>query len=664
MTFRAVRVITIVLTALSAASQAAAQATPASEFASMSIEDLLKVEVVSAASKFPQDVREAPASVTVVTAADIRRQGHRTLADVLRGVRGFYTTYDRNYTYVGIRGFARPGDYNTRVLLLVDGHRMNDPIYDMAPIGTDFPIDVSLIDKVEIVRGSASSLYGTNAVFAVINVVTRTGAQHTGMRAAANVGSLGTRGATASFGGLFGDNGELLLAVTREEADGQRRFEVPAFDTPDARAVAIDLDGDEATRIFGAVSRGRLSVHGAVARRDKTVPTGAYGSIFGESLTTSDTRAYVGGSYEGPFGRGWSGIARVAFHSYQYEGIYPVDLGEPEPIASVDGTRSHAAIGEITATRRLGRKHVLTAGAELTRQFTADLYAYGDPSNVVDERRPGTGIGLYVQDELRVTPWLVVNAGLRLDRRPRFDPHLAPRAAVVLLPRATTSVKAVHSRAFRAPNPYELYFYALMRDGSVPLAPERMQSTEVVWEERLSARVRTTVTAYLYEMDSVIEVKTRPAADESGLDGYFFANAGLIRGKGLEAEVEARHGSGASLTAGIGYASTRDVLANGRLSNSPAFVSGAAVHLPLAGFHLGVESQYVGSRITLAGERLKSAFLPNITLSSPERKRLELAVSVYNASNTAYAVPGGEEHLQQSIRQDGRTVLARLRVRF
>ena len=104
-----------------------AQETPASKPVSeMSIQDLLRVEVVSTASKFPQAIREAPASITVVTSEEIRRFGHRTLADVLRSVRGFYTTYDRNYAYVGMRGFARPGDYNTRFLLLVDGHRLND----------------------------------------------------------------------------------------------------------------------------------------------------------------------------------------------------------------------------------------------------------------------------------------------------------------------------------------------------------------------------------------------------------------------------------------------------------------------------------------------------------------------------------------------------------
>ncbi|MBI4738504.1 TonB-dependent receptor, partial [Candidatus Woesearchaeota archaeon] len=91
-----------------------ALAAPA-ELTELSIEELLNVEVYSA-SKFVQKTTEAPASVSIVTAAEIKSYDYRTLADILRSLRGFYITYDRNYHHAGVRGFNRPGDYNTRIL--------------------------------------------------------------------------------------------------------------------------------------------------------------------------------------------------------------------------------------------------------------------------------------------------------------------------------------------------------------------------------------------------------------------------------------------------------------------------------------------------------------------------------------------------------------------
>jgi outer membrane receptor for ferrienterochelin and colicins len=142
-----------------------------------SLEDLMsiKIDSVYGASGFTQKVTEAPASVTIITSDEIQKHGYRTLADILRNVRGFYVSYDRNYSYVGVRGFGLPGEYNNSITLLIDGHRVNDNIFDSALIGTEFPIDVDLIDRVEVIRGPNSSLYVASAFLGVINIITKRG---------------------------------------------------------------------------------------------------------------------------------------------------------------------------------------------------------------------------------------------------------------------------------------------------------------------------------------------------------------------------------------------------------------------------------------------------------------------------------------------------------
>ncbi|MBL3529564.1 MAG: TonB-dependent receptor plug domain-containing protein [gamma proteobacterium endosymbiont of Lamellibrachia anaximandri] len=110
-----------------------------------------------------------------MTADEIQRYGHRTLMDVLNTLPGFQIAYDRSYTYIGARGFGVPSDFNTRILVLMDGHRINENIYNGVLADRGFVMDIDLIDRVEVVRGPASSLYGSNAFFGVINVITKRG---------------------------------------------------------------------------------------------------------------------------------------------------------------------------------------------------------------------------------------------------------------------------------------------------------------------------------------------------------------------------------------------------------------------------------------------------------------------------------------------------------
>src|SRR6185369_13691642 len=100
-----------------------------------------------------------------------------------------YVSNDGNYSYLGARGFLRPGDYNMRTLVLVDGHRMNDNVYDAAYFARENIVGVGAIDRVEVIRGPSSSIYGNSAFFGVINIVTKSGHALNGFELSSEAGS-------------------------------------------------------------------------------------------------------------------------------------------------------------------------------------------------------------------------------------------------------------------------------------------------------------------------------------------------------------------------------------------------------------------------------------------------------------------------------------------
>lgn len=257
----------------------------ASRLLNLSLEELgsVKVDTVFAASKFSEKVTDAPSSFSIVTREQIRQFGYRTLADVVRSVRGFDITYDRNYAYAGVRGFNRFGDFGSKTLLLIDGHRMNDVVYDSTPVGTEGLLDVDLIERVEFIRGPGSALYGSNAFFGVISVTTRRGADLQGVELAGSYGSFDARSGRLTFGRKFASGLELMLSGSGFATDGDTGLFFPEYDSPETnRGVAYRRDGDRAWNFLGSVKYGDFTLRGGFATREKDIPTGAYGARFND----------------------------------------------------------------------------------------------------------------------------------------------------------------------------------------------------------------------------------------------------------------------------------------------------------------------------------------------------------------------------------------------
>ena len=206
------------------------------------LDQLVNVEVVSA-SRFKQKSSEAPSAVEVVTAEDIRSYGWRTLADALNSIRGLYVRNDRNYSFLGTRGFSRTGDYTSRLLFMIDGRRMNDAMFDQGFLGEENMLDMNLIERIEYIPGSGSSVYGANALLGIVNVITKEGKKFDSLHLSGEVGSLDTYRGRATFGKQWDNGTDLLINGSRYFSHGADKLFFPEFsDTNGGIAEDMDLE--------------------------------------------------------------------------------------------------------------------------------------------------------------------------------------------------------------------------------------------------------------------------------------------------------------------------------------------------------------------------------------------------------------------------------------
>jgi len=642
-----------------------ARSTAGPDLAGLPIEQLLTLEVYSA-SKFTQKVSEAPSAVSVVTAADIRAFGWRTVADILRSMRGLYVSNDRNYVYLGARGFLRPGDYNTRFLLLVDGNRNNDGVFDQASIGTEFVLDIDMIERVEFVPGPGSSIYGANAFFGVINIITKNGRDLSGPQASVEHGSHGMRKARASYGMRHDGGAEWLFSASSYREDGPDLY-FPEFDTPATNnGVARRLDHDRAQNLLLKGAAGAWSVSLAHSERTKGIPTASYSQAFNDARArTVDIQSFVDASHRAQLADDAQLTTRLFWGRYDYTGDYVYDY--PPLTLNHDGSHSSwwGAESRLVTTRIAG--HKLVMGAEVQRDYRQHQFNFdADPFvSRLDDRRAGNRFGVYLQDEFALRPSLLLNAGARYDRSSSTgDSSINPRVALIHKASEATTYKAMAGTAFRAPNAYELYYEMLSAGGqkSNPgLKAERIRTQELSVEHAASPESRLTASVFRNTVSNLITQTTDPA------DGLLvFRNLNRARAYGIELEWERAWTGGARLRTSYSWQRAKDVGSGALLVNSPRHLAkfNLSAPVPRTGWRSGAEASYVGRRGTLQGET-GGYWLANLTLSAIRlAPGLELSASLYNLFDRRYADPGSEEHVQDAIVQNGRTFRLKLGYAF
>ncbi len=634
---------------------------PAPPLLNLSIKELSEITVdsVFAASKFTQKVTDAPSSVSIRTRADIKSFGYRTLADIIRGVPGFDVTYDRAYSYMGVRGFNSLGDYGSRVLLLVDGHRMNDPIYDSAQVGTEALLDVDLIERVEFVRGPGSSIYGSNAFFGVISVVTRRGRDVNGVEASTSGGSYDTYSGRLTIGKQLDCGLEYLFSATMYASEGPDRLFYKEYDSPlTNRGIALHQDGDKYWSALGKVSYGDFSLQGGYVTRDKNVPTGSYGSVFNTSHPQMDSRGYVELRYTHEMVDGWSLNSRVTYDFYDY---HEASILDRERIQDTAQARWWSA--EIGASRKFFDCLHLSLGAELrqTNDLHQNEFVERPFRSDLNLKSSQMVVGTYLDSRWELCKSLSLSGGLRWDHYNTFGDTVNPRAALVWQPSEKTTLKLLFGDAFRAPNAYQLNYNALDQRANPDLQPETIRSYEIVAEEYFNNHWRGKVSLFRNEIKGLIDTVTEPGGF------YKFDNNGNATVNGAEAEIEGSWKNGMLLRASYTRQQATGGQTGGWLVNSPEDMVKAQLSVPLFTDKLSasLEVLYASKRLTLAGNRTPDAWLLNLTLLSAKIvPNLEFSASIYNLLGREFSVPGGEEHLQDAIKQDGRTFRVKLTYRF
>jgi iron complex outermembrane receptor protein len=448
---------------------ALAQADPAAggDGEQISLETLL--DLVVTATLRMQSILEAPASITVVSASEIRAHGYRTLKAIMNDVPGFNDVSDTNEEIVAVRGvFAST---TNKILILINGHRMNDLM--LGRYNVDQFLGMESVERVEFIRGPVSALYGTGALVGVVNVITKRGAELDGVQAKLQAGLYAQEGSLSWGKPLMGH--DVFFNFTFLNAMGQTVHQ-------DAR---LDVPPPERPRQPGSIYLGRyrenlsglltvrsdnssLVLRGAHFRR--AAPRGSTGSFYDfdhepYKPTYTENDFFVDYSYTWTLGP--SGKTRltlnpgVHFFSYFEQSVinYAADRLAPvgERGSHQDEFNNYQL--KLTLERPLRDDLDLIVGLDglLASFYRSDaVTVQGDQLVLIPEGNTTTGWwflgGAFMQAVYAPRKFLSLTTGLRYDTfQNEAHAKLTPRLGLVYRPLPALALKTLYGRSYLAP---------------------------------------------------------------------------------------------------------------------------------------------------------------------------------------------------------------------
>ncbi len=549
------------------------------DYASMSLEELMRVEIVRVATGFAQPIHRAPSVTSVITAEDIRNTGALEIEDVLETVPGMHVMrspinyYNPIYSLSGIQSI-----YNPEMLVLVNGVPQNT-LYTggCVIVGYGGNIPVEFVERIEVIRGPGSALYGADAYSGVINIITKNADNLNGTRVGSRVGSFDTREAWAMHGKQYG-NWKTSLAFKYSETDGHE-----GAIAEDAQTQYDRLTGTTASKAPGKIDlqRQRFDVDSSIAynelcfhtnyqgRRRVGAGSGVAQALADNSGYSLSDRVYSDLSYVQPEAGTNLALETKAFYSFtryaldsDYFTIYPPGafLDRLYPVGmrgntSVDenhygtsvalnysGITDHrvraetgyrfAELAKVTDKRNFGM-NPFTGSAILPTAELVDIS--GTPMAFIPTGNRQNVYGL-LQDVWSLNREFEMTTGIRYDHFSDFGDSINPRWALTWMATDDLTAKLIYGRAFRAPSFQELYQannpVAL---GNKNLKPETLDMWEAETNYRVSKEWSVTANTFYYRSKDKINFvadansQNRYAKNSGSQEGYGFVFSNIVR---------------------------------------------------------------------------------------------------------------------------------------